>query len=120
MTYFDADIDYETIETQFHSFNVQDAKGRTIGSIIAIYKGVIIEADTTRCFRWRDGGKLADGTPVVAGMPVYRLYRQASRNGHSYGASQTIKFYATREAADAAAAHYLKHAAKRAEKLAAK
>lgn len=113
-----AQPNYETASKAFHSFNAKDAKGRTIGSIIIIYECEVVETET--CYNWKSGAALRDGTPVVAGMTVYRLYRQASRNGHSYGASQTNEYYGSREAAEARAAHYLVHAKKRAQKIAAK
>ena len=109
---------YETASKAFHSFNAKDAKGRTIGSIIIIYECEVIEVENG--YNWKSGAALHDGTPVEAGMTIYRLYRQASRDGYSYGASQTNQYYGTREAAEARAKVYLTQAAKRALKIAAK
>ena len=117
-TLYTAIPDYETATKAFHSFGVKDAKGRAIGSLIIIYECEVVE--TENGYRWKAGQALRDGTPVTAGMTVYRLYRQATRNGHSYGATQTSEYYGTREAAEARAKVYLAHAAKRAIKISQK
>lgn len=117
-TFLRAVPDYETASKAFHSFNAKDAKGRTIGSIIIIYECEVVEVENG--YNWKSGATLRDGTPVEAGMTVYRLYRQASRNGHSYGATQSSEYYATREAAEDRAKVYLAQAAKRAIKISQK
>lgn len=91
-----------------HGFGVFDKKGREIGVRIELSDAVfttIVHGDY--------------GYDMAPGM-YYAFNPHATRDGHSYGASQSIQYFRTAAERDAAVRKYLAGARQRAEKTARK
>jgi len=98
-----------------HEFGVNDNRGRAIGA--HIYTETRIYTDTNE-----PAGTYSSGSPIEYLKPGawYMWTCHATRNGENYGATQGSHYCETPTERDAAIAMYLKDAANRASKLAAK
>lgn len=103
----------DQVDTQYN-FGTFDNRGRSTGAKIRTCRRIMIEYNPEEEKTWGIGGYRLPAGEYFVWCP------HTTRNGAYYGPVQTEQFCASLAERDAAIAKYLKDAAKRASKLAAK
>lgn len=101
--------------SKHHDFEIKDAKGRTIGAFVTTWHRDYAPRTAEHSSYYPN----ADGM-IKPGVRYRMVQVHASRNGTSYGASQSAQLFESDEAAAAYVAKYLEKAKKRALKAASK